>query len=124
MGAASGSLTVNLRFPGQYFDQETGLHYNYFRDYDPETGRYVESDPIGLDGGLNTYGYVEGNPITFSDPLGLSKSNRGGGSNVDQIYQAQLLGASTVSRATYKGMTLASIIKPCDLRAETTGGKI
>ncbi len=82
VGAASGSLTVNLRFPGQYFDQETGLHYNYFRDYDPETGRYVESDPIGLDGGLNTYGYVEGNPITFSDPLGLSKSNRGGGSNV------------------------------------------
>jgi RHS repeat-associated protein len=73
---------VNLRFPGQYYDSESGLHYNYFRDYDPQTGRYVESDPIGLAGGLNTYGYVEGNPITFDDPLGLSKSNRGGGSNV------------------------------------------
>ncbi|MFE1817056.1 RHS repeat domain-containing protein, partial [Metapseudomonas otitidis] len=47
--------------------------YNYFRDYDPETGRYVESDPIGLDGGLNTYGYVEGNPLTGFDPFGLSK---------------------------------------------------
>nr|WP_298114614.1 RHS repeat-associated core domain-containing protein [uncultured Pseudomonas sp.] len=71
VGPASGSLTLNLRFPGQYFDQESGLHYNYFRDYDPETGRYVESDPIGLNGGLNTYGYVEGNPLRSSDPDGL-----------------------------------------------------
>jgi len=67
-----GSATINLRFPGQYFDQETGLHYNYFRDYDPQTGRYVESDPIGLDGGLNTYGYVEGNPLSYFDAYGLT----------------------------------------------------
>lgn len=60
-----------LRFPGQYFDQETGLHYNYFRDYDPSTGRYIESDPIGLDGGLNTYSYSELNPLRYIDPLGL-----------------------------------------------------
>ena len=52
--------TLNLRFPGQYADAETGLHYNYFRDYDPELGRYIESDPIGLLGGLNTFGYVGG----------------------------------------------------------------
>lgn len=57
--------------PGQYFDEETGLHYNYFRDYDPITGRYVESDPIGLASGLNTYLYTEANPLALTDPLGL-----------------------------------------------------
>jgi len=67
----SGLQAINLRFPGQYFDSESGLHYNYFRDYDPETGRYVESDPIGLAGGVNTFGYVEGNPLVKTDPLGL-----------------------------------------------------
>ena len=64
-------FVYNLRFPGQYFDQETGLHYNYFRDYDAATGRYVESDPIGLDGGLNTYLYAEANSLRYTDAEGL-----------------------------------------------------
>ncbi|NVK41086.1 MAG: RHS repeat protein [Oceanospirillaceae bacterium] len=64
-------LVLNLRFPGQYFDAETGLYYNYFRDYDPATGRYIESDPIGLEGGLNTYVYVFSNPLAYMDPFGL-----------------------------------------------------
>jgi RHS repeat-associated protein len=66
-----GGISINLRYPGQYYDQETGLHYNMFRDYDPSTGRYVESDPIGLNGGLNTYSYVLSNPVSNIDPSGL-----------------------------------------------------
>src|SRR5713101_5979878 len=63
------SLT-NLRFPGQYFDVEDGLHQNGFRDYDPSTGRYIESDPIGIAGGINTFAYVRDNAVNRSDPSG------------------------------------------------------
>jgi len=62
-----------LRLAGQYFDKEVGLHYNYFRDYDPSLGRYVESDPVGLHGGINTYLYVAASPLLGADPLGLAQ---------------------------------------------------
>jgi RHS repeat-associated protein len=62
------TFRLGLRFPGQYFDQETGRHYNYFRTYDPNTGRYLTSDPIGLSGGLNTYAYVRNRPKVGIDP--------------------------------------------------------
>ena len=65
------TITNNLRFPGMYSDQETGLYYNYFRDYDPVLGRYPQADPIGLVGGINPYRYVINNPINFIDPKGL-----------------------------------------------------
>jgi len=71
-----GLASRNKRLPGQYYDQETGLHYNYFRYYDPETGRYITSDPIGLEGGLNTYAYVENNPLRWIDPSGFSKLDK------------------------------------------------
>jgi RHS repeat-associated protein len=73
-----GALTFNLRMPGQYYDRESNLFYNYFRDYDPQTGRYVQSDPIGLAGGTNTYGYVGGNPVSQFDPNGLDCVASGG----------------------------------------------
>ncbi|WP_367417981.1 RHS repeat domain-containing protein [Snodgrassella alvi] len=69
---ANNQITMNLRFPGQYYDEETGLSYNYFRDYDAKTGRYIQNDPIGLAGGVNTYGYVGANPLLYIDIFGLS----------------------------------------------------
>ena len=68
-----GNIVNNLRFPGQYFDEETGLHQNYFRDYDPGLGRYVQSDPIGFGGGSNTYAYVGNDPVSHFDEDGQQR---------------------------------------------------
>jgi RHS repeat-associated protein len=76
---AAGNVELNVRLPGQYYDQETGLYYNYFRHYDPETGRYLTADPIGQIPPPRTapyklnhlYNYVGNNPLNGIDPLGL-----------------------------------------------------
>jgi RHS repeat-associated protein len=72
-GAVTSIQTVEnpFRFPGQYYDQETGLHYNYFRYYNPQTGRYITPDPIGLWGGINLFAYVQNSPLRYIDPYGL-----------------------------------------------------
>jgi RHS repeat-associated protein len=74
----ASTITNNLRFPGQYYDAETGLHYNYFRDYNSAIGRYYQVDPIGLRGGINLYRYVGDNPVNWIDPWGLVNAVRGG----------------------------------------------
>ena len=68
----NSSVVNNFRFPGQYYDQETGLHYNWHRYYDPDTGRYLTPDPVGLAGGINLFLYADGNSVNLIDPLGLS----------------------------------------------------
>ena len=67
------ALVLDMRFPGQRYDHVTGFYYNYQRDYDYVAGRYGQSDPVGLTGGINSYAYVTNNPLTNFDPLGLKK---------------------------------------------------
>ncbi len=70
LGSPTGSVTFNLRFPGQYYDATTGQFYNHHRFYSPELGRYMEPDPIGLKGGLNPYIYALNNPVMYIDQVG------------------------------------------------------
>jgi len=103
-----GDVANNIRFPGQYFDGESGLHYNWNRFYDPASGRYISADPIGLAGGINLYAYVEGNPITWLDSSGLLRS--------DIDYVSSYIGAN------YPNYYFAGAKIICEDNADTRSG--
>lgn len=95
-------FVYNLRFPGQYFDNETGLVHNGFRDYNPQTGRYIQSDPIGLAGGVNSFSYVMANPINAFDIFGLASGS------ID-FYRGGIGGGVTLGKDSKTGAYFASV---------------
>lgn len=84
------SVFMPLRFPGQMVEEPSGLYYNYYRDYDPQLGRYIQSDPIGLDGGINTYSFVLNNPVIYFDLKGLHHAKNSNCANLDYNCKANL----------------------------------
>jgi RHS repeat-associated protein len=88
----TGAGSLNLRFPGQYYDAETGLNYNYFRDYNSAIGRYIEADPIGIERGENhLFVYVQNNPVNWIDPKGLAIFNEACAKRVaGQVFKGSL----------------------------------
>ncbi len=98
---------------GQYFDSESNLFYNYFRYYDPSTGRYITSDPIGLEGGLNTFGYVGGSPLSYVDSYGLNPlaitAGAGAIGTIGVACQAKNCGKTVVDTAVAVNNTAQNI---------------
>jgi RHS repeat-associated protein len=126
-----GTFVYNLRFPGQYSLTESGLYYNYHRDYDPATGRYIESDPIGLAGGINPYAYARGNPISLADALGLCPSAQSQAPTPQGQQQNDFVGAAgaLVATTTFIGGVAGSVYAYGELPAaiaaySSVGGEV
>ena len=92
-----------FRFPGQYYDRETGLHYNYFRYYNPGTGRYITPDPIGLAGGINLFAYAANNSVNWIDPRGLSSTSWKG-------WAGYIIGGAGIAVAGVTGVTGVGLV--------------
>ncbi|MEA3087233.1 MAG: hypothetical protein QOC89_4930 [Paraburkholderia sp.] len=114
-----------LRFAGQYADEESGLHYNTFRYYDPETGRFVSQDPVGLAGGVNLYAYAA-NPVGWIDPLGLAcglANQIAGGHSFEKhvLQQGEYIGLGIRTRAQFAGLVDDVINNPTYTRSLSNG---
>ncbi len=94
---SAAAPAYNLRFPGQYYEYQTGYHYNWMRDYDPRTGRYLQADPIGLAGGLARYVYALANPMTYVDPTGLDTWGFSSGPATTSLVFSRLAGTLTAN---------------------------
>jgi RHS repeat-associated protein len=102
--ASNYSRTFTIRFPGQYHDAETGLHYNWNRYYDPGIGRYISADPIGQAGGINVYNYALNNPANLTDPTG----------QLPPLIAAALLGGALGGTLGGLGEYLANVAAGCE----------
>jgi len=100
---STAGYVLNLRYPGQYFDAEIGMNYNMFRTYLPATGRYLQSDPAGLLGGISTYAYVTNNSLNYFDPYGLSGASTGAAWGAAIGGGIGVLGAGAATWATAGG---------------------
>lgn len=111
VGQPTGSIKFNLRFLGQYYDEFTGLHYNLNRYYNPELGRYMEPDPIGLEGGGNPYAYAGSNPISNVDPSGLVYLSYGWGTANSSSFSSDQTWAGVQSQFLYGSGTYFADLK-------------
>jgi RHS repeat-associated protein len=108
-----GAFNYNLRFPGQLYDEQARLHYNYLRDYDPAVGRYVEPDPLGLVADIAQYDYVSGNPISGWDPWGLADQRDLGGGFTGRLDHFNTTGGqASFELHVYKGDTEVGVLGP------------
>jgi RHS repeat-associated protein len=103
----NSTVTNHLRFPGQYEDEETGLHYNYHRYYEPRLGRYLRTDPIGQSGGINLFNYAGVNPVNLIDPHGLfwEEINQIGAVGPLDALKARDLAQQSLNDAQGSGLT-------------------
>jgi RHS repeat-associated protein len=110
-------LSERVRFPGQYYDAESGLHQNWWRDYSPKTGRYLEPDPIGLDGGMNLYKYALNSPVNSTDRRGLY-DEEGHGKSTEAAREIGVLNfiANAITQAN---VDTDRLFNPCDCSATT-----